>query len=574
MMGARKIAVVEKRMNGSVLQRAGRVFSAMPFGTRVGVAAAVALLAVGTAWLVYATGGVRFAYLHLMYVPIVLSALAFGVPGGVAAGVVGGLLIGPLMPIDTSTGEMQQPINWTYRLVFFTLNGALVGAGAQLLRRHLRELEWLHEHHPDTGLLNVSGLLKELDDLMRPESNGEKLVISVTQLNNFLEIQNTFGTGFGTRLLGLVVERARQVVPSGSLLALLQPDRLATVVLGEEAARETGKRVEAASEESYVLDGVPIHVETSIGVAHFPTHARSPEELLQKASIAMHWATASKSSISLYDSGNDRTSRDNLILLGTLPDAIANSELRIWHQAKLALASDEVAGTEALLRWQHPQRGLVQPGSFVPQLEETTLINPVTQWVIGAAFADAADWRAKGYRLRVSVNLSVRNLRGGMLLDVLEENTRRHGLEPAEIELEITESAVMSDPDYCIRLIALLRERGYRVSIDDFGVGQSSLSYLQKLRVSDLKIDQEFVKTLATDANNQKIVRSILHLATSMGLATVAEGVEDDETLALLREWGCDYAQGYAIHRPAPSADLLRFVDGRNGEGRKVNHAL
>jgi len=168
----------------------------------------------------------------------------------------------------------------------------------------------------------------------------------------------------------------------------------------------------------------------------------------------------------------------------------------------------------------------------------------------------------------------VRNLRGGMLLDVLEKNTRRHGLEPAEIELEITESAVMSDPDYCIRLIALLRERGYRVSIDDFGVGQSSLSYLQKLRVSDLKIDQEFVKTLATDANNQKIVRSILHLATSMGLATVAEGVEDDETLALLREWGCDYAQGYAIHRPAPSADLLRFVDGRNGEGRKVNHAL
>ena len=148
----------------------------------------------------------------------------------------------------------------------------------------------------------------------------------------------------------------------------------------------------------------------------------------------------------------------------------------------------------------------------------------------------------------------------GVVGGLLPENTRRHGLDPAEIDLEITESAVMSDPDYCIRLIAQLRERGYRISIDDFGVGQSSLSYLQKLRVSDLKIDQGFVKALPTDVNNQKIVRSILHLATSMGLATIAEGVEDDETLALLREWGCDYAQGYGIHRPAPSADLLRFV--------------
>jgi diguanylate cyclase len=561
-------------MSENVVQRAGRIFSAMPFGIRLGAAVAVTLLALGTAWLVYATGGVRFAYLHLMYVPIGLGALAFGVPGGMTAGIVCGLLIGPLMPIDTATGEMQQTINWTYRLAFFTLNGALVGAGAQLLRRHLRELEWLHEHHAETGLLNVSGLLKELDSLMRSKNGEEKLVIFVTQLNNFLEIQNTFGPAFGTRLLLQVVKRMREVVPSGSLLALLQADRLATVVVSEKAAQETGNRVEAAAKESYMLDGVPIHVDTSIGVAHFPNHARTPEELLQKASIAMHWATTSKSSISLYDSGNDRTSRDNLILLGALPDAIANSELRIWHQAKLALATGEIAGTEALLRWQHPQRGLVLPGSFVPQLEETTLINPVTQWVIAAAFGDAADWRAKGYRLRVSVNLSVRNLRGGMLLDVLEENLRRHGLDPAEIELEITESAVMSDPDYCIHLIALLRERGYRVSIDDFGVGQSSLSYLKKLRVSDLKIDQEFVKNLPTDANNQKIVRSILHLAASMGLATIAEGVEDDQTAALLREWGCDYAQGYGIHRPAPFADLLRFIDGRNPEVHKVDRAL
>ena len=164
--------------------------------------------------------------------------------------------------------------------------------------------------------------------------------------------------------------------------------------------------------------------------------------------------------------------------------------------------------------------------------------------LIAEAFADAGGWRAAGYRLRVSVNLSVRNLRDHMLLDILEQNARRQELEAGDIELEITESAVMVDPDHCIRLISSLRDRGYGVSIDDFGVGHSSLAYLQKLRVSALKIDQEFIKTLATDPNNQKIVRAILHLASSLGLETVAEGVEDERAIALLREWGCNYAQG------------------------------
>ena len=550
-------------MLGNLLRRTGTTFAAMPFGAKTAVVAAIVILASGTAWLVYATGGVRFAYLHVMYVPVVLSALAFGVPGGVLAGMAGGLLLGPLMPLNTSTGEMQEPFNWSYRLTSFTLIGALVGAGAQLLRRQLRELEWLHEHHPDTGLLNLAGLIKHLDEMMRNATPGRKLVLSVTQLNNFLEIQNTFGTAFGMRVLAQVVDRMKRVVPPGALLALVQPDRLASVISGEEATQMTRERIEAAVKESYLVDGVPIHVEASIGMAHFPDHAKTAEELLQKASIAMHWASSSKSSISLYDAANDRTSRDNLILLGGLPEAIDRGELQVWHQAKIALATGEVAGTEALLRWKHPQRGIVPPGSFIPQVEETTLINSVTQVLIAAAFADAGGWRAAGHRLRVSINLSVRNLLDHMLLDILEQNARRQELEAKDIELEITESAVMVDPDYCIRLISSLRDRGYGVSIDDFGTGHSSLAYLQKLRVSALKIDQAFVKTLASDANNQKIVRAILHLASSLGLETVAEGVEDERAIALLREWGCNYAQGYGLHRPAPSQDLLRFIEQR-----------
>jgi diguanylate cyclase (GGDEF)-like protein len=551
------------KMLGKITRQTRKTFVAMSSGAKTGVVAATTLLALATASLVYATGGVQFAYLHLMYIPVVLSGLAFGVRGGVLAGIAGGLLLGPFMPLNTSMGAMQQPLNWIYRLTSFALIGTLVGAGAQLLRRQLRELEWLHEHHPETGLLNLAGLLKELDDMMGNVTGRRELVLSIMQLNNFLEIQNTFGAAFGMRVLAQVIDRAQRLMPSGSLLALVQPDRLVSVIPGEEASQTMRERVEAAVKESYLVDGVPIHVAASIGVAHFPVHAATAEELLQKASIAMHWANSSRSAISLYDTANDRTSRENLILLGGLPDAIERGELQVWHQAKIALATDEVAGTEALLRWKHPQRGIVSPGSFIPQVEETTLINSVTQVMIAAAFADAGSWRAAGYRLRVSINLSVRNLRDHMLLDVLEQNARRNQLEPTDIELEITESAVMVDPDHCIRLIALLRDRGYGVSIDDFGTGHSSLAYLQKLRVSALKIDQAFVKTIASDSNNQKIVRAILHLAKSLGLETIAEGVDDERAVTLLREWGCDYGQGYGLHRPAPSQDFQRFVDER-----------
>ncbi|HSW27584.1 MAG TPA: EAL domain-containing protein, partial [Burkholderiaceae bacterium] len=382
----------------------------MPRRAKLAAALAVTLMALATAWLVYATGGVRFAYLHLMYVPVVLSALAFGVSGGVLAGIAGGVLLGPWMPQDTSTGEMQGGFNWSYRLTFFTLIGALVGVGAQHLRRHLHEMQWLHEHHADTGLLNLAGLIKQLDRLMRGATEQRQVVLSITQLNNFLEIQNTFGTAFGMRVLAQVLERAQRIAPPGSLLALVQPDRLACVMASEQASSLTRERIEAASNESYVVDGLPIHVEACVGVAHAPRHARTPEELLQKASIAMHWAASSNAAVSSYDSANDRTSRDNLILVGTLPEAIARGELQVWHQAKVSLASGEVAGTEALLRWMHPQRGIVQPGSFIPQVEETTLIDAVMQTMIASAFADAGSWRAAGHRLRVAVNLSVRNL--------------------------------------------------------------------------------------------------------------------------------------------------------------------
>jgi predicted signal transduction protein with EAL and GGDEF domain len=520
-------------------------------------------LVLATAWLVYTMGGIRYSWSHLIYIPVVLGGFAFGVRGGILAGIASGLALGPLMPIDTLTGEMQTLLNWTYRLIFLCINGTLVGALSQLFRRYLRKLEWLRTHHEGTDLLNLSGLTQALDEMISTTPEGRRLIVSVIQLSTFLDIQNTFGSNFSARLLTQIIDRTKQVVPSRSLLALLQDDRLAIVVDDDESRRPALDCIQAIFDESYMMDGVPIHVEASIGLAYFPHHAETADGLLQKACVAMHSASLNKSSSSVYDIANDRTNKENLSLLGALPGAIARGELLVWHQAKVRLSTNEVVGSEALVRWNHPQLGLVAPGLFIPQVEETMLIERVTRSVIATAFNDAASWHAEGYKQRVAVNISVRNLRDHGLLDAIDFNAKRCGLNADDIELEITESAVMMDVDHGIRVISELRERGYRVAIDDFGVGHSSLAYLQRMSASALKIDQVFIQGLATDINNQKIVRSILLLAKSLGLETVAEGIEDQASLSLLREWGCDYGQGFAIHRPVPEPEFRRFLRSR-----------
>ncbi len=523
----------------------------------------VILTLLASAWIVYVTGGVKYATLHILYLPIIFAALVFGTPGGVLAGALAGLLIGPFMPLDTVTGETQNLANWLYRTAFFCLIGGFVGIGVSILRRHLATLDWLNEHDARTGLLDRTGLLNALQRMVEPEGGPAQPFLVVMQLNNFLDIQNTFGSAFAEELLKQVCARGRSLLAHDVPMAVIQPDRLAAALRSSIEAQQLLTDIEAHVRSPYMIDGVPVHVDFAIGAAEFKTHARTPEELVQKASIAMHTAASRMRPFYLYESATDLTSRDNLILLGRIPAALANDEFVIWHQAKISLATGQVTGTEALLRWQLPNRGLVMPGDFIPQAEESVLINNLTQWIIKAALADMAAWKARGYALGVAINLSVRNLHDRTLFETLDETVAQHAIDPRSVELEITESAVMDDFEFCAQLVSRLREHGYRVAIDDFGTGHSSLAYLKNLPVSAIKIDQSFVKRLTRDVSDQKIVQTILGLANALDLETVAEGIEDAGALVLLRDWGCTFGQGFHIHRPSPRADFLAWLEGQ-----------
>jgi predicted signal transduction protein with EAL and GGDEF domain len=424
----------------------------------------------------------------------------------------------------------------------------------------MRQLEWLHEHDEKTGLLSQAGLMSALQTEMTGEApTGDRLVV-IAQLTNYLDIQNAFGAEFATDLLHRICARGREVLPDEHPMALIQPDRLAVLLepRGSEALRD---RLEARLREPYDVDGVLVYVDFSFGAASFPTHAGTAEELLQKASIAMHMAWKSQTPALLYDSSTDVSSRENLVLLGLVPAALVSDEFEIWHQAKIDLASGRVSATEALLRWRQPSRGLIPPDMFIPFVEESPLIDDLTHWVIAEALAHKAGWDAQGRSLGVAVNLSVRNLHDRSLVEVLLATVNEHGIRPEEVDLEVTESAVMYDFDHCAALVGRLRDHGFNVSIDDFGTGHSSLAYLKRLPVTSLKIDQAFVRNLATDPADQTIARTIVDLAASLGLRSIAEGVEDEGSAILLRDMGCDYAQGYFFHRPCPNVELVEWID-------------
>ena len=543
-------------------QRLLERFFSPSYGVKVWVAATVvALLLLGAA-LVFQTGGAKFATLHVMYLPICIAGLVLGVRGGVLAAFAAGLLIGST-PLDTVTGEAQLLHNWIYRTFFFCLVGGIVGVGADALRKQMTTLVWLNDHDVRSGMLGRVGLLKTLRRMISAREPGKEMSVIVVNMNNFLEIQNTFGLEFGEQLLTHISERWAKAVPAGMPIAMVQPDRLSAVFPSTEEVLRLRPEIEAKMREPYLINDVPVYVNFNIGAARCPTHADNAEDLLQKASIAMHNATLRKQSFALYDIANDRTCRDNLILLGQVPEAIANREFCVWHQAKLSLATRQLCGTEALVRWTHRQHGTVLPDAFISQAEDTALIDQLTHCVIDAVLADLAAWSARGKTMDIAFNMSVQNLHSPALLAYLHDTTRSLGLDPQRIEIEITESAVMSDFDVCRTQIARLRDLGYRVAVDDFGTGHSSLSYLRMLPVTTLKIDRSFIKQLATSESDQKIVRAILDLARSFDLYTVAEGVEDPASLAQLCDWGCDYAQGFALHRPAPFADLLKWAEER-----------
>jgi EAL domain-containing protein (putative c-di-GMP-specific phosphodiesterase class I) len=309
-----------------------------------------------------------------------------------------------------------------------------------------------------------------------------------------------------------------------------------------------------------LIDGSPLDIEVSMGVAVYPQHGEDPTVLLSRADVAMRMAKSEVNGFCIYESGHDPYNRRRLSLLGELRHAIAQNELVLYYQPQVDIASGKIMGVEALVRWPRTTGEMISPVEFIPLAEQTGLIRPLTLWVLEQAVRQCGRWRASGLDIKVSVNLSARNLLDPSLPDMLAAMLVTCQVSADCLMLEVTESAVMLQPERALQILTRLHEMGASLSVDDFGTGYSSLAYLTKLPVCEMKIDQSFVFGMVENENDEIIVRSTIDLAHNLGLKVVAEGVEDPETLQLLATLGCDTAQGYLFARPMPPEDFSRWL--------------
>src|SRR4051812_7295602 len=393
-------------------------------------------------------------------------------------------------------------------------------------------------------------------------SNDTKLAVLVMDLDRFKYVNDTLGHAVGDHVLQQVGIRLRSLLRKQDTVARLGGDEFAILIEDADgsAALRVAHKILAALEQPIAYEDQPLDVGTSIGIAHFPHHGSDAGTLLRNADIAMYVAKRNKSGYAIYDPEYDTHQQQHLSLLSEIRSAVERNELRVYYQPKISLSSSAAAAVEALLRWQHPVRGFIPPAEFIPFAEQTGFIRVLTRWVLEEAIRQCGTWHAKGVALKVSINLSTRDLMNRELPDMIAGLLHKHGTPAGMICLEITESGFMEDPAYAQKVLERLNALGVMLSIDDYGTGYSSLSYIAKLPVDELKIDRSFVMHMKDDSTTSMIVRSTIELGHSLGLKVVAEGVEDEQSLELLRELGCDHAQGYYMSRPLPPADLEEWL--------------
>ncbi len=425
---------------------------------------------------------------------------------------------------------------------------------------------------PLTGLPNrLKFNAGVLEHIQRRQNGGGRFAVIMMDLDRFKIINSSLGHEVGDAVLKNVAGRLRDLLGHSGIVARLGGDEFGIVLPVNTAddVCDVAQRILRELETPVSIEGQSIDVGASLGIATFPTDGDDPSTLIRHADAAMYAAKQGNLGFVLFDPLTETERQDQLSLLSELRRAVERNELRIWYQPKIDLRSATVCGVEALVRWNHPQRGMLAPYDFLPFAERTGYIRVITQWVLDAALRDCGRWIVDGIDLKMSINISTRDLLDPELPQLLHRLLDRHRVPADRIALEITESSFMQDPTLALNTLKELDAVGVQLSIDDFGTGYSSLSYLKKLPVDEMKIDQTFVRNMVNDAHDLAIVRSTIDLAHNLGLRVIAEGVEDQHCFERLRFLGCDQAQGYFMSPPLPEDQLRTWLRGSHwGGGR------
>lgn len=431
------------------------------------------------------------------------------------------------------------------------------------IQNETEALEYQASHDPLTDLPNRKMLNERLQgELLRCEKRNSTLVLLVSDLNHFKEINDTLGHHMGDLILQQAAERLYLTVRKSDMVARLGGDEFSIMLTDSniEQAERVARQILDVFKHPFTAEGQNLNVGISIGIVESPLHGDDVNILMQRADVAMYNAKRNNLGFAIYQPDQDQHNVSRLQLMTELSDAIKHEHLELYYQSKIDIKSGKVIGAEALLRWNHPLRGFIQPDEFIPLAEQTGLIKPLSYWVISQALKQCALWHKRGLNLSVAINISVQCLYDEKLLKSLRKEIQANNIPANKCILELTESDIMTDPIRAKHILSELKTTGATISIDDFGTGYSSLAYLKQLPVSEIKIDRSFVMEMLADENDRVIVQTIIDLAHNLGLTVVAEGITSAETLEALLEQGCDTGQGYYIARPQAAEDFLQYL--------------
>jgi diguanylate cyclase (GGDEF)-like protein len=427
----------------------------------------------------------------------------------------------------------------------------------------MEDMERRAFHDTLTGLPNRELLHRRVEDAIESvRRDGGTVAVMLMDLDRFKEINDTFGHHSGDRLLCEVAGHLSQAVRAQDTVARLGGDEFALLcspVAGSLGAVALAERAMEEVQRSHTVAGVEVDVDASIGIALFPRHGDTVDELLRCADIAMYASKASGAP-TVFAPELDHHSVARLALASQLRRAIAQRELAVYFQPKADFDTGRISSVEALVRWEHPEHGLLPPDEFIPLAEQTGLIRPLTTYVLDTALEQCRAWRREGLQLAVAVNITGRDLLDQRFAEEVKDLLRKWEVMPSRLELEITENTVLTDPVRARTVLMTLNELGVRLAIDDFGSGHSSLSYLKRLPINVLKIDKSFVLQMHDNEDDAVIVRSTIDLGHNLGLKVVAEGVSSVAAWDRLRRLGCDVAQGYYLSKPVPGSEIAALV--------------
>ena len=516
---------------------------------------AIAALLAATGAIVYATGGTRYAYLHLAYIPIIFGAVFFGMRGSIATAIAATVVVGPWMPLNVAQGLPQPVTSWGTRGILFIVIGFITGFLLELLNVENKAIRRFAYYDPQTQLPNQVALLSDLRQQLDRSNNELSLIL--IELGRFTQLRATFGLERLETLLTDAARRLQASISGDDKLYIVRPFQLA--IVRRSGAPDVQSLINALRTPTE-CDGIAVDLEARAGAAWAPEHGATADELMKAAATALYRAHRGRDAAVIFDQRICAQQLKAFRLVSELRQALRNNELQLHYQPKVDLVTGRCVAAEALLRWQHKEHGFVPPGEFIGYVEQTMLIDDLTRWVIDAAVRQAALWHGVQPPLAIAVNLSARNLDDDQLTADISQMLQEHAVSSGSLQVEITETAIMRDTARSGRILEELKRIGVGIAIDDFGTGQSSLAYLASLPVDEIKVDRALVAQIIDHPKFDHIVCSAIELGHRLGKTVTAEGIETQPVAERLKSYGCDLAQGYFFACPMPPGEFEAWL--------------